>query len=89
MENVSTLSESVEISNVLQDPSLFPIKLPADSAATDTSSGVLEAQLTTLVPVCFRAGKAGNHTYRFLFLYQSQVIMHLTTAFPAEYLQDT
>lgn len=66
----------IKINNALNDSSFFYIPLPKDSKDESKSGGVLEAQMTTLIPVCSKAGRPGNHIFNFLFLYQSQVLLN-------------
>jgi hypothetical protein len=64
----SYIKEELVVENSITDVGLYNIPLPVDSTE---ASGVLGAQMTTLVPVWVRAGKPGKYNFKFLFLYQS------------------
>ncbi|KAJ1345343.1 hypothetical protein BSLG_000856 [Batrachochytrium salamandrivorans] len=80
--DLSSFEETMNIPNTLVDRSVTALQLPLpDRDVMDLSSpgtkeslsrGILPASLTTLVPVWIRADKAGKHTFRLLFVYQSE-----------------
>nr|KAJ3420223.1 Trafficking protein particle complex 8 [Polyrhizophydium stewartii] len=78
----ATLHETMVVANTLEDDSAVALQLPLPDDATTASltpnskeslaRGVLPPSQTTLVPVWLRADKPGRHSFKLLFMYQSE-----------------
>ncbi|KAJ2997083.1 hypothetical protein HDV02_005897 [Globomyces sp. JEL0801] len=64
----NTDSQILEASNMLLDDSINALKLPVSE---NNSIGVLDAAMTTLIPVWIRADQPGKHNIKILFMYQA------------------